>query len=104
LSDPGPDLMFDDRVYTRGALTLHALRIHVGDEAFFNILRTWTDRYAHGSVTTHDFVELAGELSPVETANLFSMWLDELSLPELPPLPSATAQTRTARRPRRSTP
>ena len=26
LADPGPDLMFDDRLYKRGALTLHALR------------------------------------------------------------------------------
>ena len=27
LADPGPELMFDDRVYKRGALTLHALRL-----------------------------------------------------------------------------
>ena len=33
LADPGPDLMFDDRVYKRGALTLHALRRAVGDDA-----------------------------------------------------------------------
>ena len=32
LADPGPELMFDDRVYKRGALTLHALRAEVGDE------------------------------------------------------------------------
>ena len=32
LGDPGPDLMFDDRVYKRGALPLHALRRTVGDE------------------------------------------------------------------------
>ena len=44
LGDPGPDAMFDDRVYKRGALLLHALRRTVGDEAFFTILRTWADR------------------------------------------------------------
>ena len=33
LSDPGPDLMFDDRVYKRGALTLYALRCEIGDGA-----------------------------------------------------------------------
>ena len=38
LADPGPELMFDDRVYKRGALTLHALRLTVGDEAFFALL------------------------------------------------------------------
>ena len=30
---PGPADMFDDRVYKRGALTLHALRLHLGDDA-----------------------------------------------------------------------
>jgi aminopeptidase N len=41
LGDPGPELMFDDRVYKRGALTLHALRLTVGDEAFFALLKDW---------------------------------------------------------------
>ena len=44
LGDPGPELMFDDRVYKRGALTLHALRLTVGDDAFFDALRAWTGR------------------------------------------------------------
>ena len=39
LADPGPELMFDDRVYKRGALTLHTLRLTVGDDAFFDLLR-----------------------------------------------------------------
>ena len=30
--------MFDDRVYKRGALTLHALRLMIGDVAFFGLL------------------------------------------------------------------
>ena len=36
LADPGPRDMFDDRVYKRGALTLHALR---GGSATRNSLR-----------------------------------------------------------------
>ena len=39
VADPGVARMFDDRVYKRGALTLHALRTTVGDEAFFTLLR-----------------------------------------------------------------
>ena len=35
LGDPGPDDMFDDRVYKRGALLLHALRLTIGDDTFF---------------------------------------------------------------------
>ena len=35
LGDPGPEDMFDDRLYKRGAITLHALRGDLGDDAFF---------------------------------------------------------------------
>ena len=46
VGDPGPELMFDDRVYKRGALALHALRRRCGDLAFFALLHDWTDRSA----------------------------------------------------------
>src|SRR5690606_6786207 len=58
LADPGPERMFDDRVYKRGALTVHALRLTIGDEAFFELLRAWTARFGHGTATTRHFVEL----------------------------------------------
>ncbi len=51
--------MFDDRVYKRGALTLHALRRRLGDEKFFALLQDWTTRYRHGTVVTDDFTGLA---------------------------------------------
>jgi len=83
LSDPGPELMFDDRLYKRGAITLHVLRQHLGDDAFFELLRTWTKTYRHGSVTTDDFIALAVSLSPDEGAvrHLFALWLDSTDLP-----------------------
>jgi aminopeptidase N len=84
LGDPGPDLMFDDRVYKRGALLLHALRTSVGDDRFFELLRAWTDRHAHGSVTTDDFIALSGELCGAPVGGLFDAWLREVSLPALP--------------------
>lgn len=85
VSDPGPDLMFDDRVYKRGALTLHALRLTLGDAAFFGLLRTWTRTYRASTATTADFVALAEEVSHVPVAGLMHAWLDR---PCLPPLPS----------------
>lgn len=85
LSDPGPELMFDDRLYKRGAITLHVLRQHLGDDAFFELLRAWTKSYRHGSVTTNDFVALAITFSPDEDAvrRLFADWLDSRDLPPL---------------------
>ena len=58
LTDPGPRRIFDDRVYKRGALTLHTLRRAVGDDLFFALLRTWVDRHRFGVVTTADFEAL----------------------------------------------
>ena len=86
LSDPGPEQMFDDRLYKRGAITLHVLRRHLGDEAFFDLLRAWTRTYRHGSVTTADFIALATTFSPDEEAlrHLFAAWLDSYELPPLP--------------------
>ncbi len=86
LSDPGPDLMFDDRLYKRGAITLHVLRLQLGDDAFFELLRTWTRTHRHGSVTTEDFTSLAAGFSPDADAvrALFTAWLDEPELPALP--------------------
>ncbi len=84
VGDPGPALMFDDRVYKRGALTLHALRLRLGDDAFFTLLRDWTARHRHGSVTTEDFADLAGHYSPVSLRELWDGWLYRTALPELP--------------------
>jgi aminopeptidase N len=79
--------MFDDRVYKRGALTLQALRLTVGDEAFFAVLRGWVDENRHGAVSTDDFVRHCVRVSghdEDELVRLFASWLDETSLPRLP--------------------
>ena len=77
--------MFDDRVYKRGALTLHALRLTVGDDAFFALLRGWTDKHAHGTVNTGAFVEFAELSTGQDLAELFDVWLNRATLPDLPP-------------------
>jgi len=84
LGDPGPESMFDDRVYKRGALLLHALRLTVGDDTFFELLRAWVARNAYGSVTTRRFINLAEEVSGRDLGELFTGWLAEVELPDLP--------------------
>ncbi|MBH0781321.1 M1 family metallopeptidase [Nocardia bovistercoris] len=84
IGDPGPRRMFDDRVYKRGALTLHALRLHLGDTAFFDLVREWTRRYRHASVTTEDFTDLAGHYSMTSLRPLWDGWLRARTLPQLP--------------------
>ena len=84
VGDPGPALMFDDRVYKRGALTLHALRLTVGDAAFFATLRDWTDTHRHGVASTQDFVDCASRHTDTSLHALFRAWLEEAPLPLLP--------------------
>lgn len=84
LGDPGPELMFDDRLYKRGALTLHAIRLVLGDAAFFTMLRAWTQLNRHSTVTTDMFIEHAARFSDQPLASLFDRWLLRTELPELP--------------------
>ncbi|MEU2176320.1 M1 family metallopeptidase [Nocardia sp. NPDC019219] len=90
IGDPGPQRMFDDRVYKRGALTLHALRLELGDSTFFDLLREWTIRYRHSSVTTEEFTDLAGHYSLVSLRPLWDSWLLAERLPQLPPYGGAS--------------
>lgn len=84
LSDPGPELMFDDRVYKRGACAVHALRCSVGDEAFFSMLRSWTSSRSGTSVTTEEFLEHASTSTGADVVALLDPWLHETALPPLP--------------------
>ncbi|MDN5765744.1 MAG: M1 family metallopeptidase [Humibacillus sp.] len=85
LADPGPRLMFDDRVYKRGALALHALRRQLGDDTFFALVRAWVATYEHGSVSTAGFVDLvvAHDDRPA-VHELLDAWLWRTPLPLLP--------------------
>jgi aminopeptidase N len=76
--------MFDDRVYKRGALTLHALRLTLGDESFFGLLKAWTSSRRHASATTDDFRTLAEAHSGMELGRFFEHWLHAPGLPRLP--------------------
>ncbi|MDO5535615.1 MAG: M1 family metallopeptidase [Propionibacteriaceae bacterium] len=84
LSDPGMPAMFDDWVYKRGALTLHALRAGLGDEAFFTVCRTWVAQ--HSVATTAGFVDHVARVSGTDCSALLSAWLDAVALPPCPRL------------------
>lgn len=84
LVDPGPDEMFDDRVYKRGALTLHAVRRQLGDAAFFGLLRSWTAEHRHALVTTDDFRRAVERVGGADAAATLSRWIDSEALPPQP--------------------
>ncbi|WP_088290061.1 M1 family metallopeptidase [Kineosporia sp. A_224] len=88
IADPGPDLMFDDRLYKRGALAVHALRLTMGDAAFGPMLRAWTTEHRHGTVTTAGFEAHAQAWTPEPLGALFTAWLRSPKLPRLPAPPT----------------
>jgi aminopeptidase N len=83
VADPGVTRMFDERVYKRGALTLHALRRHIGDDKFFRLLRTWTADHSHGTVTTDQFTAAAEQQAGQPLDTVFTPWLKQTRLPPL---------------------
>ncbi|RDH99363.1 peptidase M1-like protein [Curtobacterium sp. AG1037] len=87
VASPGARDMFDDRVYKRGALALHAVRRTVGDEGFFAGLRTLTDRYRHGNVVPEDVLGALADAAglPVDAVRrITGPWVDEPGVPALP--------------------
>jgi hypothetical protein len=79
IGDPGPDAMFDDVVYKRGALAVHALRLTLGETAWRELLRRWTDPAWTAPRTTADLVGAAGDAGA-----LLRAWVAGGPLPALP--------------------
>jgi hypothetical protein len=75
IGDPTPAFLFNFAIYARGAMTLHQLRLTVGDAAFFKILQQWARTKAGGNVTTPQFIKLAEKISGQDLDPLFQTWL-----------------------------
>jgi aminopeptidase N len=70
-------------VYLRGGLTLQALRVTIGDAAFFDTLKTWAAERKGANGSTADFVATAEAASGMQLDGLFDAWLYEAPLPAL---------------------
>ncbi len=75
VADPTPLGLFAGPVYDRGAATLHALRVKIGDEAFFELARAWVERFGGGTASTADFAALAEEVSAQDLDAFFEAWV-----------------------------
>ena len=85
-AEPPADELFNPGVYYWGALGLHALRLEVGDEVFFEILKTYYRQYKAGNATTADFIAVAEEVSGKELSAFFDGWLYSEDLAPIPSL------------------
>jgi aminopeptidase N len=81
VADPGPLGLFTGAVYDRGAATLHALRLRVGDDDFFAGARVWLRRHENGTATTEQFIDVHEDVSGEELDDFFRVWLREPTKP-----------------------
>ncbi|WP_148571711.1 M1 family metallopeptidase [Nocardioides caldifontis] len=81
VADPGPTGLFAGAVYDRGAATLHALRLRLGDDDFFAGARLWLRRHADGTATTEQLVDVYEDVSGEELDDFFGTWVREPTKP-----------------------
>ena len=84
IGDPGARNLFNQQVYIRGAWTLHALRLKIGDARFFQLLQTYHEQFKHSDASIPDFIELAEEIGGQELDEFFDAWLYQTQLPPKP--------------------
>jgi len=75
IDDPGPDHLFDVRVYIRGGLAVQALRNRIGEADFWNLLRSWISDRRSGTGSVAEFRALAEAVSGEELDPFFDAWL-----------------------------
>jgi len=63
--------------YIKGTLLLHTLRLEMGDDRFFALMKDFFDRHTTKTVTSAMFLEAAGP----ERKEFFARWLDQPGLP-----------------------
>ena len=90
--DPGPANIFHIAVYDRGAMAIHQMRLAMGDDAFFETLRTWVESRKYGNGNIAQFQALAEQISGVDLDAVFTTWLYTAGRPTLPASASASAK------------
>ncbi len=82
IADPGATGLFNEAVYDRGAMTLHAIRVQVGDRDFFRILKAWARH--RGPASTAGFQRVAESVSGEDLDALFQTWVYQAGQPAKP--------------------
>jgi hypothetical protein len=69
----------------KGTYALHQLRLHLGNDLFFDVMRAVHDRFAESEMSTADFVAVAEEVSRQPLDAFIRQWLEREGLPRLTP-------------------
>jgi aminopeptidase N len=81
--DPPRNDLYHGTVYVRGAMTLHALRLKIGDDKFFQLVRAYVEQFRYANASTKDFIHLAEQIAQEDLSGFFDTWLYQTQLPGL---------------------
>ncbi len=81
LNAPAQGELFGTSTYEKGAWLLHMLRLKIGDDAFFSLLRAYVSTYHDRPASSLDFWRLAEEISGQDLAPFFYQWLLQGGIP-----------------------
>jgi aminopeptidase N len=74
LNHPPPEYLFELNIYFQGAVAVHALREEMGDEAFFDGLRHYFQRFGGKTASDADFRAVMEESAGRSLETYFSEW------------------------------
>ncbi|HVJ14568.1 MAG TPA: M1 family aminopeptidase [Polyangiaceae bacterium] len=75
--------LFDRHLYEKGSLVLHMLRRELGDALFFEGVRRYLERHAHGIVETTDLMRAFEEVSGRSLERFFDDWVYRPGHPDI---------------------
>jgi aminopeptidase N len=73
--------VFNGTIYYRGGMTLQALRVKIGDFAFFTLMRRFVQENRYRNVTTPQFIAMAEQISGKQLDAFFDVWLYQPAKP-----------------------
>jgi aminopeptidase N len=74
LNHPPPEYLFELNIYFQGALAVHALREDMGDEAFFDGLRQYFQRFGGKTASDAEFRAVMEESAGRSLETYFNEW------------------------------
>ncbi|MEY4531483.1 MAG: hypothetical protein RLZZ156_2204, partial [Deinococcota bacterium] len=80
------DNLFNWGVYSRGATTLHALRLTISDDAFWKLVRGFLEKYKFANASNADWLEHVQSVAGSAARVLQERWLFDDMPPDFPEL------------------
>lgn len=79
--DPSAAHLLSTPVYERGAMAVHVARGLMGDQPFFEALRSWCSDRQYGTGTVQQFIDLAAAVSGPDARRILGEWLYSVNQP-----------------------